>query len=311
MRMKPYSGYLELDVNLNTEHNFNKYQGLKWGDAVRSVQDSQQEGAAERTYGMAGGLQRVYRREGESSRKEDEADRELRLQNDISTFYDSQRNGKVMHTQTLGGQITRHDSAEEAGKPMYFVGAFKGCELHLSQVKGTVQMRPQYHHLDAEDLLRRGGGGGGGGPQQQPFGAGAPFGSVGASEGPEAGPSNQREERPRALHQSYKPTLLSNPKGELEEQSNNMRAALQTAAEEPWTRLNYVDEDDEQAYEAWNERMFVKDTAPTGPGGGCPPLKSTWDGEEYLDALSATSTGRRRKRGGKRKEGEERDDEVG
>ena len=34
MRIKPSSGFLEVDVKLNTQLNFNKYLGLKWGDAV-------------------------------------------------------------------------------------------------------------------------------------------------------------------------------------------------------------------------------------------------------------------------------------
>ena len=35
MRIKHHAGFLEVDVQLNTEHNFNKYMGLKWGDASR------------------------------------------------------------------------------------------------------------------------------------------------------------------------------------------------------------------------------------------------------------------------------------
>jgi DNA-directed RNA polymerase-3 subunit RPC5 len=43
VRIKPNSGHLELDVELSTSYNFNKYQGLKWGDAVQAAKTIQNE----------------------------------------------------------------------------------------------------------------------------------------------------------------------------------------------------------------------------------------------------------------------------
>ncbi|KAK3679599.1 hypothetical protein LTR37_021377 [Vermiconidia calcicola] len=294
MRIKPKSGYLEVDMNLNTEHNFNKYRALKWGESMRTGKEVLQSENA--TYGLAGGLLSKQReggrgRGGGMALKDKEA-REHEIQNDMTTFYDAKKEGKVFNTQTLGGQITKHDSAEEAGKPLYFVGAFRGDELHLSKVTGTVQMRPQFHHLDAEEQRTRLAGSSTGAAA----GAGAGGGAAAAQDASTAQPA----ERARTIHQSYKPSTSGNPRGELEEQSAAMRSALQTAAEEAWVDLEYVDEDEEEAYGMFHGRMFVQDTA------GVARLKSAMGDDEYLDAVSApgreSPTGRRRKRRVRRKE---------
>lgn len=212
-----------------------------------------------------------------------EVEREHEIQNQIQQFYAAERDGNVMEVQTLGGRITRHTGrGDEDGKPWYFVGAFKGDQLHLTRVEGTAQMRPQFHHVDAETqretLLR-----------------------TKTTSGGEAASSTTPDVR--ALNQRVREAPSSNPKGELEAREAEMEKALQDAREEKWQPLRYVDEDEEEAYEAWEERMFVRETEGLGR------LKSAVDDEGYLDAISAPGRGspnrRRRRRGKKGREGEE------
>lgn len=280
IRIKPTSGFLELDTDLNTNRHFNRYQALKWGGAVKDVQDVRGLGDGEErrvTYGLASGLQvgLAGQRVGGTVRNglKDEADREGAIQDDMIEFDTAKSEGRALHTQTLGGQILRHDSDIEAEKPVYFVGAFRGDELHLSRMAGTVQMRPLFHHLDAEDQRTRIIGSGAG-----VYAAPADASTDGGAAGPPARPV----EKAKVVHQSYKqaPSGMANPRGELEEHTTAMRLALQTAAEEQWVPLEYIDEDDDGAFKMWQERMFVKDTA------NAAPLKSSMDGEEYLDAVS-------------------------
>lgn len=186
-----------------------------------------------------------------------------------------------MKVQTLGGQIVRHTGAgEEEGKPWYFVGAFKGDQLHLTKVEGTAQMRPQFHHVDAETqrehLLKAKGNQGA------------------AAEGPAD---------VRAINQRVREAPSSNPKGDLEAREAEMEKALQDAREEQWVGMLYVDEEDDEAYDAWSERMFVGDTE------AADRLRSCMDDEGYLDAISApgreSPTRRRRRRSRKGREAEE------
>lgn len=281
MRVKPKSGYLELDVKLNTEHNFNRYNALKWGDALRTAKEVQNDSA---TFGMASGFPGVKYDGVRRVAFKDHADRENDLQNEVADFEDdSEIRGKALDRQTLGGQIIRHDSPDETGKPFYFVGAFRGSELHLTKITGTVQMRPQFHHVDAEAQRNR---------LASTRPTAALDGTVGAVKNDDL--------QARQVHVSYK-NLSANPKGELEQREADMRKALQTAAEEQWTRLDYVDEDDEDAYEVWRHHMFVEDTSQSG----CVTLRSAMNNDEYLDAISAPgkeSPTRRRRRPSRKKE---------
>lgn len=244
------------------------------------------------TFGLAGGLagpnggpQVAARHLGA---KDSEAERDLEIQNKLQRFYNAERDGLVMDVQTLGGQVVRHTGlGEEEGKPWYFVGAFKGDQLHLTRVEGTAQMRPQFHHVDAEaqreSLLKVKGSQGGG----------------------EGGPPDVR-----AINQRVQQAPSSNPKGDLEAREAEMEKALTDAREESWVGLRYVDEDEDEAYGEWNERMFVAETE------GLVRLQSCMDDDGYLDAISApgreSPTRRRRRRSKKERDaedGEEGDDE--
>ncbi|KAM0715788.1 hypothetical protein Q7P37_008302 [Cladosporium fusiforme] len=148
VRIKPNSGHLELDVELSTNYNFNKYQGLKWGDAVQASKTIQNDSG---TYGPASGFGVPRGKPGGRNQLKDKADIENQVGNDLAAFRDAVEEEKVMNKQTLGGQIFRHDNkGEDMAQPVYFLGAFAGNQLHLSKVDGTVQMRPQFHHIDAE-----------------------------------------------------------------------------------------------------------------------------------------------------------------
>ena len=271
-----------MDVHLNTEHNLNKFQGLKWGDALRMGNDIHGEAAG--TYGLAAGFARRRRTAGAGAGLRDQAEREAQIADDLGTFYDAAKAGKVLRTQTLGGQIPRGDGV---WKPRYFVGALRDGEVHLSAVSGVVQLRPQFHHLDAEDLRERVAG-----TREFATSAAVGDGGVDGAGTAEAG----AEPATRVVRQSYK---MANPKGELESCEKQLRQALQSAAEEPWTELRFVDGGDEEAFKVFGERLFVRDVQ------GAVALRSAWSGEEFLDAVSAPSAGgaRKRRRVGRKKGG--------
>lgn len=212
----------------------------------------------------------------------DKADRENQLSNDLANFHSAEMENRVLQKQTLGGQIHRHDnsSAAAAASPVYFLGAFQGNQLHLSKVDGTVQMRPQFHHIDAEDHRNRL----------------AVSRAQAAAEGD--GPSARPAPVARGIQQSYKEISDDKDKDAPE---RLMRKALQDAEEEAWVALEYVDESEDRAFECFSERMFVHESE---KGWGT-QLKSGMDDDQYLDAVSMPrfeSPTRRRKRKPSRKE---------
>lgn len=121
MRIKPDSGFMEMDTALNTGLHFDKLKGLQWGDAIRSAKS---EGP--NAFGMAGGFQpafKNFRTNPDAQRDDDQNDGE-QTNSRLGNFETAVNNGHVMNKQTLGGQIIWH----QPGMPIYMLGAFRGSE---------------------------------------------------------------------------------------------------------------------------------------------------------------------------------------
>ena len=86
-------------------------------------------------------------------------------------------------------------------------------ELHLTKVDGVVQMRPQYHHIDAAAHLEK------------------------ASQQRESGETRPAPQA-RALAQTYRDSRDAEDPGAV-----RSKGLMQLAQEEPWKKLKYHDED--------------------------------------------------------------------
>lgn len=277
MRIKPKAGFMEMDIDMNTKHNFNKYMSLKWGDARRISKEVHNNSG---TYGPAAGLIGPKARSLGRSAVRDKGDRELELENDLRDFNEAEKDNKTLRKQTLGGQIIRHDAEAEAGKPYYFVGAFRGNQLHLSKVHGTVQMRPTFHHLDAEEERARL--------------------AVSRAQAEADGPAP--EPVARGIQRQVK------EKEQKETTAVKLTNFLDQARQEPWLKMEYVDEDMQLSYDEFNTKLKVQDPD------NLPHLKSQMDNDAFLDAISTPrhdSPTRRRKRAPRKKEMVEIGDEDG
>ncbi|KAK5107612.1 hypothetical protein LTR62_000947 [Meristemomyces frigidus] len=288
VRIKPETGHLEVDVNLSTNYNFNKYKSLQWGDALETSRDIHNSTG---TYGPAAGFSAAKPRTAGRLAVTDQADRQNQIQNDLAFFHGAEADNKVMHVQTLGGQIIKHDSADEVGKPIYFVGAFRDNQLHLTKVDGTAQMRPQFHHLDAEEQRAR------------IAASRAASSEVGAESA-----------RPAAEARALLAREKKRDDGDKSRLEDLIKADLQAAEAEEWCGLEYVDEDMDAAYELFGDRMFVRDVEQAQR------LRSGVDVWEYLDLVAKPRKGgvggrRRRRRksqvgAGQGEGGEGEDDEM-
>jgi DNA-directed RNA polymerase-3 subunit RPC5 len=240
MRIKPKSGFLEVDVDTNVNANFDKQKGVKWGEALREATDS-----GTTSFGMAAGFGKSARSDhlGLSRRPTGDV-RQL-----VERFHQSNEEGRVLNKQTLGGQIIEPGK----GKPNYMLGAFRGKELHLTAIDGAVQMRPQFHHLDAQSQAARN--------------------------------KHWRDldlprAEPRMIHHQV---VKSSTDGD-EFNITQTARQLTNAAEESWVTLKFRDEDSEEAYEGYREKLFLSDTS------AAPQLKASTADEQYLDSISAPRT---------------------
>ncbi|PZP62892.1 MAG: hypothetical protein DI596_03315, partial [Azospira oryzae] len=131
LRMKSKTGFVEVDVPMLVRENYNDLSGEKYGKAMAESRTITTGG----THGLAGGFN------ANSLQRPTDAP----LPDDPEFMY------PPLQTQSLGGKLV----TPSARDPIYLLGHFRNQQLHLSHLDSVVQMRPQLHHIDAEDEIKR------------------------------------------------------------------------------------------------------------------------------------------------------------
>ncbi|KAH8602073.1 Sin-like protein conserved region-domain-containing protein [Bisporella sp. PMI_857] len=251
-RVKPKSGMVELDVPINTTENYDREKGVKWGQAVKNGVDQSKGSGA---YGLAGGFGNgaASRAGGRGGRARAEtvelepgpiSDRE---------FESAKARGDVLAVQTLGGQIEE----AESWSPRYMLGTFLQNQLHLTPVDHIVQLRPQFHHIDAH-------------LEQERLGRVSNIAQTRISEA-------------RAVQMTIK-----NPVDGESETGLSMAQRVAEVQAEPWKLYKWVDENSEQAWEEYTHLLLGEGKIkPDQLKNTLPQLKSTLTSDEYLDMISA------------------------
>jgi len=133
LRLKPKTGFIEVDIPVLTEEHYNADTGAKYGNAMSESRTIQAGG----THGLAGGFSA-----GPAT---------VSTLRDVPGHEENDGAQKMLQTQVLGGKMV----TPSARDPIYLLGAFRNNELHLSHLDAVVQMRPQLHHIDAEEEVGR------------------------------------------------------------------------------------------------------------------------------------------------------------
>ncbi|KAH7312417.1 Sin-like protein conserved region-domain-containing protein [Stachybotrys elegans] len=171
------------------------------------------------SHGLAGGFGfGAVQQRGGKKRGEEDEDAHL-------DWNEAMRQHKVLTTQTLGGQYPDADEVQ------YMVGVFQGMDLHLTPVSSLVHLRPQLHHIDATAQLER-------------------QAAAGASK--DAAPSSATTGA-RAIHMTIK-TTADGDSVPIETMADRLRS-VQT---EQWRRMRYTDENEESAWDVYNDSLFLK-----------------------------------------------------
>jgi hypothetical protein len=129
LRFKKNTGILEVDVPLVTNEYYNHDAGSKYGSAISESRTLRVGGS----HGLAGGFNTGPTQVGSL--------------HDIPEHQAADVVRPALASQTLGGKIAKQSERE----PIYFLGSLRDNALHLSHLDAVVQMRPQLHHIDAED----------------------------------------------------------------------------------------------------------------------------------------------------------------
>ncbi|KAF4465693.1 DNA-directed RNA polymerase III subunit rpc5 [Fusarium albosuccineum] len=133
------------------------------------------------------------------------------------------RQDKVLRTQTLGGQYPEYKEVQ------HMVGVFQGKDLHLTPVSSLVHLRPQLHHIDATTQIDR---------QAAASKDSAPASGTGTA---------------RAIHMTVKTTGDGDAVT-----TETMADRLRAVQSEHWRTVRYTDENEEAAWEVYNESLFLR-----------------------------------------------------
>ncbi|KAI5305646.1 hypothetical protein KEM56_003770 [Ascosphaera pollenicola] len=243
LRLKPATGLVEVDVPINTRVNYDERKGLRLGNAMRKSRIVSEGGSL----GMAGGFNTGGG--GASGRGKGASGGDIIMGDDEGDGYESnddRKAGVILTTQTLGGRIV----PPADGDPVYMLGAFRDNQFHLSPLSGVVQLRPQLHHLDALDEVSL------------------------QKKAASKGKGEDAETEARAIDMRVK-----SAEKETGGQSNN--ELLKKIQEEKWERINWIDENDEESWDKYEEYLFNQSMALPAQ------LESRISPEDYMDAMSA------------------------
>ena len=117
VRIKPKSGFMEIDMETNVHTSFDKKKGIIWGEAFRQTKESGTD-----SFGISSGFGKGARAEHfgpDAAAIRSDGDATQRLLKDFDRANDG---GHVLNKQTLGGSIARTSK----GKNILMLGAFRG-----------------------------------------------------------------------------------------------------------------------------------------------------------------------------------------
>jgi DNA-directed RNA polymerase-3 subunit RPC5 len=288
---------VEVDVPINVHGHYDQEKGRVWGDVLKKAQKASQNESVGKAMASGSGKRRRVK---DVVDEEEDPEDELVL----VSFDEAVKKGRVLDKQTLGSKI-------QPDETRYMVGVFRNGEshsaidyalvlffrshqsfttgiwlvnqerhdnqayscrentsvqalfyptlltlppdqLHLTPIKSTLQLRPQFHHIDAQSVQER-----------------AATKALREADAPPPAAAGTRSitlqfknsDDPNAIHMS------SNAK------------AQRMAEEDEWTKLHWVDQEDDEAWDQY-ELLCLKDPTTVGP------LKPTTTKSEYMDWLS-------------------------
>ncbi|KAL9059625.1 MAG: hypothetical protein Q9162_001130 [Coniocarpon cinnabarinum] len=293
LRLKPHTGFLELDVPLNSRLRYNSRKAKKWAKALRDANANQNkikqsggEGSEKSAgFGMANGFTASGMTGARGPPRKggllDDGEDKMDVDSDDDGTDDDAEDAEVLHTQALGGKVKKRGDKD----PYLFVGTFRDDkELHLTEVSGVAQLRAEFHHLDAESQMSR-----------------YPTNNANRGGGAAGGPTLDRDGKPRLLQTQPRRTGGTDRGGPGGEYSA-VKELLQRVGEEPWSTLAWTDEESESSYAEFAKRMFLAGKSQTVDNTSDGEKKASmedelqrrWTEEEYLDRVGGGVLERRK-----------------
>ncbi|KAF3086157.1 hypothetical protein TWF102_011167 [Orbilia oligospora] len=219
-RMKVNTGALELDIPINVERNYDERKGVLYGDVLHKsrIQRSLRAGGSADVgdRGDNSSDRRKRRRTAEDEGMED--DSAIPTPEALLDFEEAKRKNRILNRQTLGAKMQGADAN-------YFVALFEGDKLHFTRLTGSLQLRPQFHHIDIMTEQER-----------------ANQKAMREMNNPQSSKSAEA----RAVNLSVKTASGDNRTLTAAEQ---LAKDIRLEEDEPWREIEWVDQDDDEAWQ--------------------------------------------------------------
>ena len=244
LRVKQHTGIFEVDVPLLVYDNYNETLGKELGAYIHESQTLHPTTG----HGLSGGF----------------------AQNaaPLPSSATNPNNAEPLRTQTLGGKVSGNTDKD----PIYMLGTLDrdSKELHLRHLDAVVQMRPQLHHIDAQDEAKR---------RAEVSGKSTATGvktEVVSADG-------KAKLETRAIEMKMKDSTKDDPK----DRNLNWNAKLLRAIQnDPWVRYDWVESGDDE----FKHDLRSFETSGSAEGGRelqHKQLKSAMDNDEWLNRMSS------------------------
>ncbi|KIY01805.1 uncharacterized protein Z520_01943 [Fonsecaea multimorphosa CBS 102226] len=242
LRLKLEAGFIEVEVPMYTHEHYNEVAGERFGKAVAESRTINAGGS----FGLAGGF--------------GAGTAQTRLK-DIPAHDQPISPAPLLETQTLGGKIPNQGTRD----PIYLVGCFHQNQIHLSYLDAVVQMRPQLHHIDAEDETnqkRLAGSNNTGSSRQKP---------------------GLEQPTPKVESKAIEIKIRDTKDDSKDRTMNDNARQLRDIQMDEWQSYEWVDADEPNARRIFDLRMrLVSD-----PLHALPKLQSCISNGDWLDKMSA------------------------
>ncbi|KAL8844745.1 MAG: hypothetical protein Q9176_000845 [Flavoplaca citrina] len=248
IRIKPKYGHIEVDVPVLVDQHWDVEKAIEYQHAMQKSTVLQQG----RSYGLAGGLgagtQAATKKPLDDSPTASGPSMERLLKDPA----DSNNKGHVMNKITLAGRIFPFDDTQ----PRYMLGVFRDDVLYLSHVDAIVELSANFAHLDA-------------------------LHDVNKSAARHQRNVDKEDQVPEAKAVNLTVKSTEPDEDEMPGGRSEIAQLLKDMAEEPWQRMEWVDQDDPESYLRFDQHFGVdkgiKDL---------PELISTMTPEQWLDMMS-------------------------
>ncbi|EXJ56306.1 uncharacterized protein A1O5_12573 [Cladophialophora psammophila CBS 110553] len=241
-RLKSEAGFIEIDIPMLTQGYYSESAGERFGRAVAESRTLNAGGS----FGLAGGF--------------GTGTAQMRLK-DIPMHDQPPSPAPLLNTQTLGGKIAN----QSARDPIYLVGCFHQNRIYLSYLDAVVQMRPQLHHIDAEDEIN-----------QKRFTGGNNASSSRQKPGLE-------QPAPKVESKAIEIKIRDTKDDSKDRTMNENARQLRDIQMDQWQKYEWVDEDEPSAKTVFGSRMCLD----SDQLHALPKLQSCISNGDWLDKMSA------------------------